>query len=234
MRVYELDCFTDFYSSLILSFVVGLMFDFIRSLGIKSRKISDTIFSVCAFIIISYVWIFYLGGIVRWYVILTIISGTVIYFFAMSKYIYPLLYFITKKIRQFCHFIFKILLTLLHFLGKISICMSKIFRLGKVKRKINMIKTKFKMNILVCLVVITVIASVTMVIKGVILQPIVSANYEKAEQLDYEIACENQRIEEINLMTEKVGTDEYIEKIAREKLGMIRSDEIVFIDISGQ
>lgn len=95
-------------------------------------------------------------------------------------------------------------------------------------------KTKFKMNILTCFVLITLVASVSMVVKGFMLQPIVSANYEKAEQLDYDISCENQRIAEINLMTEKVGTDEYIEKIAREKLGMIRSDEIVFIDISGQ
>ena len=95
-------------------------------------------------------------------------------------------------------------------------------------------KTKFKLNILVCLVALTVVVSGAMVIKGAMLQPIVSANYEKAEKLGYDIACENQRIEEINLMAEKVGTDEYIEKIAREKLGMIRSDEIVFIDISGQ
>ena len=97
-----------------------------------------------------------------------------------------------------------------------------------------MIKTKFKMNILTCLVLITAALSVSMIVKGIMLQPIVSANYEKAEQLDYDISQENQRIEEINLMAEKAGTDEYIEKIASEKLGMIKSDEIVFIDISGQ
>lgn len=97
-----------------------------------------------------------------------------------------------------------------------------------------MIKPKFRINALSCLVIITAVASISMVVKGIVLQPIVSANYEKAEQLDYDISCENQRIEEINRMTEAVGTDEYIEKVAREKLGMIRSDEIVFIDISGQ
>lgn len=95
-------------------------------------------------------------------------------------------------------------------------------------------KTKFKINILTCLVIFTAVVSVSMVVKGFVLQPIVSANYEKAEQLDIDISYENQRITEINLMAEKAGTDEYIEKIAREKLGMIKSDEIVFIDISGQ
>jgi len=97
-----------------------------------------------------------------------------------------------------------------------------------------MINKKFKFNISIFLVLITVVASLSMVIKGFMLQPIVTANREKAIQLDYDISCENQRIEEINIMAEKFGTDEYIEKIAREKLGMIRSDEIVFIDISGQ
>ncbi|MBQ7985649.1 MAG: septum formation initiator family protein [Clostridia bacterium] len=45
---------------------------------------------------------------------------------------------------------------------------------------------------------------------------------------------EKQRIKEIDEVSEKVGTDEYTEKVAREKLGMIKSDEIVFVDISGQ
>lgn len=97
-----------------------------------------------------------------------------------------------------------------------------------------MMKTRFKFNIMTCLTIVTALICVTMVVKGVMLQPIVSANQEREAKLDYDISCENQRIEEINLMTEKAGTDEYIEKIAREKLGMIRADEIVFVDISGQ
>ncbi|MBE7015700.1 MAG: hypothetical protein E7417_02620 [Ruminococcaceae bacterium] len=97
-----------------------------------------------------------------------------------------------------------------------------------------MIKTRLKFNMMTCLIIVTALICVTMVAKGIMLQPIVSANQEKEVQLDFDISCENQRIEEINLMTEKAGTDEYIEKIAREKLGMIRSDEIVFVDISGQ
>lgn len=35
-------------------------------------------------------------------------------------------------------------------------------------------------------------------------------------------------------MKESVDTDEYIEKLAREKLNMIKKDEIVFIDITGE
>ena len=38
---------------------------------------------------------------------------------------------------------------------------------------------------------------------------------------------------EISLKPFKKLDDEYIEKVAREKLGMIKRDEIVFVDISG-
>ena len=33
-------------------------------------------------------------------------------------------------------------------------------------------------------------------------------------------------------MKDMVGTDEYIEKIARDKLGMIKANEKIFIDVS--
>lgn len=90
------------------------------------------------------------------------------------------------------------------------------------------------MNFIYGILIATVLLGAPMIVKGVTLQPDISDNYEKVEQLEFEISCEKQRVEEIDLMTEKADTDEYIEKIAREKLGMVRADEIVFIDISGQ
>ncbi|HAL63405.1 MAG TPA: cell division protein FtsH [Clostridiales bacterium] len=55
-----------------------------------------------------------------------------------------------------------------------------------------------------------------------------------AAKIIEDIDRENHRIEELNRDLENAGTDEYIEKIAREKLGMIKANEIVFIDISGR
>lgn len=92
----------------------------------------------------------------------------------------------------------------------------------------------FKFNIITCLILITVLASGTMLVKGVMYQPAISASDKKAAEIKESIEYEERRIEEIDAVMEKVGTDEYIEKIAREKLGMIKSDEIVFVDISGQ
>ena len=92
----------------------------------------------------------------------------------------------------------------------------------------------FQFNIPTCLMLVTAVASCAMLAKGIMQQPAISACDKRVAELEESIEYENRRIEEINLVMEKVGTDEYIEKIAREKLGMIKADEIVFVDISGQ
>ena len=81
---------------------------------------------------------------------------------------------------------------------------------------------------------ITAIIAIVMIGKGISVQPIIEANNIKAAKITEDIAKENQRIEELDKAIQSAGTDEYIEKIAREKLGMIKANEIVFIDISGQ
>ncbi len=95
-------------------------------------------------------------------------------------------------------------------------------------------KPKFRLDLISCLFLVTAVVGCIMVVKGIMLQPVISANAERAVQLSKEIEYENQRIKEIDTMMLQADTDEYIEKIAREKLGMIKADEIVFVDISGQ
>lgn len=72
------------------------------------------------------------------------------------------------------------------------------------------------------------------IVKGVSLQPQITGNYDKIAELEAQIEYEQQRANEVDAMKESVDTDEYIEKIAREKLNMIKKDEIVFIDITGE
>lgn len=66
------------------------------------------------------------------------------------------------------------------------------------------------------------------------LQPQITENYDKISELEAQIEYEQQRADEVDELKENVDSDEYIEKIAREKLGMIRKDEIMFIDITGE
>lgn len=81
--------------------------------------------------------------------------------------------------------------------------------------------------------IIFVVAFSFMFIKGVLNQPQITKNEATIAELKEKIEYEKKRTEEVEELKTKVDTDEYIEKVAREKLGMIKRDEIVFVDISG-
>ena len=59
-------------------------------------------------------------------------------------------------------------------------------------------------------------------------------NHKKAEmkELQQKIKYEEGITEELNKEKEKINTDEYIEKIAREKLGMVKKNEKIFYDVN--
>ena len=83
-------------------------------------------------------------------------------------------------------------------------------------------KPKFKMNIATLSIVLAALVSVGMIVKGAMYQPAISAHEKRKAEIQESIEYEKQRIKEIDEVTEKVGTDEYTEKVAREKLGMIK------------
>ena len=53
-------------------------------------------------------------------------------------------------------------------------------------------------------------------------------------KLTNQIEYEQERQKEIEELKGKVNTDEYIEKMASEKLGLIKSNAKVFVDVSGE
>ena len=73
-----------------------------------------------------------------------------------------------------------------------------------------------------------------MIIKGFLEQPKIAENQEQIAKLQEQIEYEKKKLEEVDELKGQVDSDEYIEKIAREKLGLIKQDEIVFIDIAGK
>lgn len=58
-------------------------------------------------------------------------------------------------------------------------------------------------------------------------------NHKKREMQEIKQKIENEKklTDELNEEKAQIGTDEYIEKIAREKLGMIKKDEIIFYSV---
>ena len=52
----------------------------------------------------------------------------------------------------------------------------------------------------------------------------------KINELNEKINLANEENEELNYQTEYKNSDEYIEKLARDKLGMVKNNEIIFYD----
>ncbi|MDY3031729.1 MAG: septum formation initiator family protein [Clostridia bacterium] len=74
----------------------------------------------------------------------------------------------------------------------------------------------------------------SMIFKGIMQQPQIYANKQRIAELEEKIAYEKTRQIEIDELSEKVNTDEYIEKIAREKLGLVKNNSKIFIDVSSE
>ena len=57
----------------------------------------------------------------------------------------------------------------------------------------------------------------------------VSRNLDRQiKETQKEVAVENKRVEELKLEFESIETLQNVEKVAREKLGLVKGDEIVF------
>lgn len=87
-------------------------------------------------------------------------------------------------------------------------------------------KKKYHSYIFVLLVLFLM---VTIVGIGMIKQRKILMRYEEqAASLQEEIQSEKERQKEIDSLEEYVKTDEYIKEVAREKLGLIDPNEIIF------
>ncbi len=85
-------------------------------------------------------------------------------------------------------------------------------------------------------VVIAVVAVLSgwFIINGLMQLPNIRKNREQTAELKTKIAEEKDRQAEIDDLTTKVNTDEYIARIASEKLGLVKSNATIFYDISDE
>lgn len=67
-----------------------------------------------------------------------------------------------------------------------------------------------------------------MMVKGMELQDQLSSYNSKLEKLDEQLEEETQRTQEIDDLKDYMKTDEYAEQVAREKLGLVKGNEIIF------
>ena len=73
-----------------------------------------------------------------------------------------------------------------------------------------------------------------MVLKGIIQIPQIKENREQISRLQDQIKYEEIRQSNIDELAGRVSSDEYIEKIASEKLGLVKANAKIFVDISDE
>ena len=71
-----------------------------------------------------------------------------------------------------------------------------------------------------------------MIINGLAQIPGYVENKQEIADLEDAVLYEEERVKEVERLNDIIGTDEYIEKIARDKLGMVKEGEKLFVDVS--
>lgn len=79
---------------------------------------------------------------------------------------------------------------------------------------------------------VVILSSGGMFLKGLMQRPQINSNKEQIAILEQKAQDERDRQAEIDDLKTKVNTDEYIERIASEKLGLVKSNAKIFLDIS--
>lgn len=79
-----------------------------------------------------------------------------------------------------------------------------------------------------------ILTSGGMFLKGIMQRPQINRYREEIAVLEQKAEEERNRQAEIDDLKTKVNTDEYIERIASEKLGLVKSNAKIFLDISDE
>ena len=75
---------------------------------------------------------------------------------------------------------------------------------------------------------------VILLVQGQRLNAQASATEQRMAELEQQIEDENQRTQEIGDLEEYMQSDEYLEKVAKDKLGLIKDGEIIFKESGGE
>jgi len=100
--------------------------------------------------------------------------------------------------------------------------------LKKSRKKRNKRRIGYNQLGMVAIALIVFVLLVGLVIQSNTLKGRLAVYDAKAASLEEQIQAEKDRTEEIDQLKKHMQTDEYAEEIAREKLGLVKENEIVF------
>lgn len=101
---------------------------------------------------------------------------------------------------------------------------------GRRKPGKKLVYRKKRQNRLSMVLSLTVVAAIILAVsvRSVSLRKKLAEYNQNKEQLQEQIAAEEKRSEQIDQYADYVQTDEYVEEVAHDKLGLVKEGEIVF------
>lgn len=101
---------------------------------------------------------------------------------------------------------------------------------GRRKPGKKLVYQKKRQNRLSMVLSLTVVAAIILAVsvRSVSLRKKLAEYNQNREQLQEQIAAEEKRSEQIDQYADYVQTDEYVEEVAHDKLGLVKEGEIVF------
>lgn len=109
---------------------------------------------------------------------------------------------------------------------KVSINMGSLNKEGRKRRPKSRLQ-HHKRSVVAISAIIILLGAVIM-IHGMTLRERNRAYMAQEAELQAQLDAEKERSEEIDELKDYVGTDEYIEEVAKEKLGLVHENEILF------
>ena len=99
---------------------------------------------------------------------------------------------------------------------------------GKDKNRRKTSRASQNRRTMLGIMAVVCILMAVVLVQGQNLRGKLAANERRTEELQQQIEAEDQRTQDIDDMKEYMQSDEYTEKAAREKLGLVKDGEILF------
>ncbi len=99
----------------------------------------------------------------------------------------------------------------------------------KIKNRISEYTAKHRKAL--CIWAVALVSGV-MIFRGFMQLPQIKANQREIAKVEEQIKYEKNRQKETDELMTQVDSDEYIERVASEKLGLVKSNAKIYIDVS--
>ena len=215
--------------SMICGALLVLVYDGIRIFRIIGKRVKsldtavDILFWSAAGLFLFFMCLRENGGSVRCYLLCGILLGAGVWYWGIGHFYREFAFILAKRL-HFC--LQRVTIFLLVKMRKFCLKIRKGpgidknagARRIKVQNRVAMIS----ISMVVCMLV------VLLAFKEHSLQVKYQTNENRKAQLEEEITTEEARTKDIEDMQEYMQSDEYAEKIAKEKIGLVKDNEIIF------